>query len=434
MLTFSRVAIIGPQDSINDCLMVAGEYPSLSMKGFPYESEEQTIGIIQSLGNQYDVVLFTGPLPYFKGKDLPELSQIPYVFIPFNGSGLYRALFQVRGLKDFSRISVDTIHRLEVESAFQELGLSTSPKDVLEYSHAPTLEQYVNFHKSLYEGGDTEVALTCIRACYLELKRLGIPVVRIFPLLSDVKETLDRICLIGESIWHKGYQISVGVVSVDGYSEWSNQQGIHDMQRLHLQLSQSLVKYVKEIDGHFINTAPGEFLFFTTRALIEKSTDKFNRPPNLMHQVYLPDGLTLSMGIGVGGTANLAAEHARVALLKARDEGGNCCYVVNENHQVIGKLGKGDMQVLDLRATDDVLLEAVEKTGLSAATLSRLFNAIQHAGKDFTANEVSSFLAMTVRSTRRLIQQLEQAKLIEVVGQESIHTRGKPRRVYRLVN
>jgi hypothetical protein len=433
MRFYSRVAVIGPQDSINDCIKISQDYPSLSMKGFPYESEEQARGIIKSLGNQYDVILFTGPLPYFKVKDMPELSDIPNVCIPFNGNGLYRSLFQVRDLEDFGRISVDTIHRIEVESAFRELGLSSVPTDILEYEQALTLNEYVDFHKNLYDQGKTDTALTCIRSCYLELKRLEIPVARIYPLQSDIRETLDRICLIMDSIWYKGYQISVGVVSVDRYHEWANQKGIHDSQRLHLQLNQSLVQYIKEIDGHFIHTAPGEFLFFTTRSLIEKSTENFNRSPNLMQQIYLPEGLTLSLGIGIGGTANLAAERARLALQKAREEGGNCSFVVNENHQVIGKLGKLDTSILDLRTTDDGMLDAVEKTGLSAATLSRLFNAIHHAGRDFTSNEVASYLGMTVRSARRLLQQLEQAQLLEVVGQESLHTRGKPRRVYRLV-
>ncbi|WP_027416580.1 hypothetical protein [Aneurinibacillus terranovensis] len=432
MKSYSRVAVIGPQDSIDDCMEMAKDYTSFTLHSFSYESEEQTVDILQTLGDQYDVILFTGPLPYYKVKDHPVLDKIPSVYIPFTGSGLYRALFQMRGLEDFSRISVDTVTRAEVHTAFRELGLTDFPQDILEYNHALTLEEYVSFHKSLFDRGQIDMVMTCIRSCYKELKNAGVPVVRISPLRSVIKETLDRIALIGESIWHKGFQLSVGIVSVDSYSEWASQKGIQEIQKLQVQLTQSLILFTKEIDGHFIHTGPGEFLFFTTRSLIERTTNKFTRPPHLLKQTYLPENLTLSIGLGVGGTANLAAENARIALQKSRETGANTCFVVNEEHQVIGPLGSDDSGVVEMRTTDQFVLSAVKKTGLSAGTLKRLYDAIQQAGQDFTANEVAAFLGMTLRSARRLLQYLEQASLLEVVGQESVHTRGKPRRVYRL--
>jgi hypothetical protein len=432
MKSFSKIAVIGPQDSIDDCLQVALEYPNLTLHGFPYESEAQAPELLKSLGNQYDVILFTGPLPFYMTKNQPVLSDIPAVFIPFNGSGLYRALFQIRNLDSFRRISIDTISQEEVHSAFRELGLTDFPNEILEYNQPLAREEYVSYHKNLYDRGEIDVALTCIRSCYQELQKLGVPVVRIFPLLSVIRETLDRVSLIGESLWHKGFQLAVGIVSVNRYGEWSNQKGIHDIQKLQVQVTQSLILFTKEVDGHFIHTGPGEFLFFTTRALIERSTHKFSRPPVVLQQTYLPEELSLSIGIGVGGTANLAAENARIALQKARMEDGNTCYVVNEDHQVIGPLGKNDSSIIELRTTGEFILNAVKKTGLSAPTLNKVFNAIEQAGQDFTVNEVAAFLGMTLRSTRRLLQQLEQANFLKIVGQESVHSRGKPRKVYRL--
>jgi hypothetical protein len=432
MKSFSKIAVIGPQDSIDDCLKVAMEYPNLTLKGFPYDSEAQVLGLLKLLGNEYNVVLYTGPLPYYLAKNQQEFSNYPSVFIPFNGNGLYRALFQIRNLDDFSRISIDTISRDQVDSAFRELGLKDVSKNILEYTNPLPREEYVSYHKNLYERGETDVALTCIRSCYQELQKSGVPVVRVFPLFSDIRETLDRVALIGESLWHKGFQLAVGIVSVNRYGEWSNQKAIIDIQKLQVQLTQSLILFTKEVDGHFIDTRPGEFQFFTTRALIEKATHKFSHHPEILQQSYLPENLSLSIGIGVGGTANLAAENARLALQKAQLEGENTCYVVNEEYQVIGPLGKNKSSIIELRTTGEEILEASKKTGLSASTLKRVFNAIEQAGQDFTVNEVAAFLGMTLRSTRRLLQQLEQANLLAVVGQESVHSRGKPRKVYRL--
>lgn len=426
------VAIIGPEDSIGDCLKVAKEYPWLLIKSFPYETEDETDELIKSLQNDFSVILFTGPIPYFRTKDLPELMNITCMYVPFNRNGLYRALFQARIINDFSRVSIDTIKKSEVSSVYEELGLTNPPDNILEYSHALTTNEFVDFHKALYEQGKTEIAFTCLRSCYLALKKMGIPVIRIFPLSSDIRETLEKAQLVSESLWNKGLQITVGVVAVDGYHEWAKVKGIHEVQALNLRLTHLMLQYVKNVDGHFIQTSPGEFLFFTTRTLIENSTNQFSHSPQILKKFSQFEQLTVSIGIGIGGTASSSANHARIALQQAQQHGGNTCFVVNEQHQIVGPLGNEQNSIIDLRTTEDEQLEAAKRTGLSGATLNRLLNAIKQSGREFTANEVASFLNMTLRSARRLLSFLEKANIIEIVGQESIHSRGKPRRVYKL--
>jgi hypothetical protein len=426
------VAIIGPEDSIVDCLKIAKEYPWLSIKAFPYETEDETDELVKSLQNDFSVILFTGPIPYLRTKDMPELMNCKCLYVPFNSNGLYKALFQARNISDFSHVSIDTIKKSEVSLVYEELGLKITPDHILEYNHAITTNEFVGFHKALYEQGKTEMAFTCLRSCYLALKKMGIPVIRIFPLGSDIRESFEKTQLVSESLWNKGLQITVGVMAVDGYHEWAKVKGIHEAQALNLRLTQFILQYVKDVDGHFIHTSPGEFLFFTTRTLMENSTNQFSHPPQILKSFSLSEQLTVSIGIGIGGTASLSANHARIALQQAQQYGGNTCFVVNEQHQIIGPLGNEQNSIIDLRTTDDLQLEAAKKTGLSAATLNRLLNAVKQSGREFTANEVASFLSMTLRSSRRLLSYLEKASIIEIVGQESLHSRGKPRRVYKL--
>lgn len=433
MQSYTRVAVIGPEDSIASCIDVARVYtPQLELVPFPYELEDEAPDLFKSLADTYSLVLFTGPIPYYRTKETVDTGHASCVYIPFNGVALYRALFQIRHLRDFSRVSIDTIAQNEVSAAYRELGLPESSGHVLEYNRALTAAELVSFHAERYVGGLTDVALTCLRSAHLELVRRGIPSVRIFPVASAIRETLDRIRLIGESEWRKGHQICVGILSVDGYDEWARRKGMYETQKLHLQLGQSMFNYVRSLDGHFINTSPGEFLFFTTRAMVESSTEQFTKSPSLLESVYLPPDLTLSMGLGIGETANLAADHARTALQRAKDFGFNSCFIVNEDHQIIGPLGQHGSVAEDLRVTNDLFLDIARKTGLGAVTVSRLMNAIHNLGKDFTANELASFLGITVRSTRRLLNQLEEAQVLTVVGQEAPYARGKPRRVFRL--
>ncbi len=428
MNPITKVGIIGPQDSIDDCLEFSGDFPQLDLKGFPYESEADAPEIVKEVADQCDVLLFTGPVPYSKAKDLPEMQEKPSLYIPFNGSSLFRSLFQIRFQGDLTRITVDFISRQDVEAAFHELGIAKTPPHVLEYEPQLSKQDIVEFHKRHYESGESLCALTPIRSCYYELVRLGIPAIRIYPLKSVIRETMVKACLIGESVKNKGNQVAVGIIAVDNYSAWSGEKNMHEIQQTNLQLTQSIISFCKEIDGHYLNTVPGEYLFFTTRGLIEKATNGLKRRPNL--KVW--NGLTLSVGIGLGGSTHIAADFAKIGVNKAKEIGGNSCFVVNENHQLIGPIGQEDLESIDLRTTDEHTLEVSKKTGLSPLSLNRIFQAIDQVGEEFTANEMAPYLGMTVRSARRLLRQLEQAATIEVVGQESLQSRGKPRRVYRL--
>lgn len=427
----TSVAVIGPTDSIDDCLFFSNMYPQLNLVPLPYETEKETRKIVESLQHQYDVILFTGPVPYYHAVNLEEVHSTPTAFIPFGGSSLYRALFQVR-MEDLSRVSIDTIGHGEIRSAYRELGLSYHTNHVLEYDRALTLQEFVDFHKEAYDSGKTSCALTCLRSSHLELKRIGVPVIRVFPMQSVIRETLDKIILIGESIHNKASQIVIGHISIDNYEHLIQTKTSHEVQRLQLTLEQMILRYVEEIDGHYTSSSINKYLFFTTRALFEKSTNFLTILP-LLEKIRQVLGFSSSIGVGYGGTANQAGNRANAALKKAKEFGGNACFVIHDNHQVTGPIGKTHSVTVVTRTTDKGVLEKVEDVGVSATVFNRLMEAIHQAGVEFTSNDLAAFMNITLRSTRRLLKQLEQAQIIEVIGQESLHTKGKPRRVYRMV-
>src|SRR5690625_4481436 len=96
----TKVAVVGPEDNVEDCLACADEFPNLILDGFPYEREKQTKDIIKSIADQYKIILFTGPIPYYEAKklsnELATLKGVHLEYIRFNRSCLYRALFQLR--------------------------------------------------------------------------------------------------------------------------------------------------------------------------------------------------------------------------------------------------------------------------------------------------------------------------------------------------
>lgn len=426
----TSVAVVGPKDSVQECIELSSKYKGLQLTPFTYELELETQDIVRSISNRYDVMLFTGPIPYYQAVEVDEIKRIPSVYIPFNGSGLYRALFQIK-TTDLSRISIDTVSRNGIEKAYHELGIPSITHHVLEYDTALSVTEFVEFHKRLYDEGKVDVALTCLRSCYKELKARGIPVIRIFPLKSVIEETLDKLLIMGESLLNKESQIVVGCIHIDSYQNNIVTKNSHEIHRLQLELQQMILKYVEEIDGYFTQSSQDEYLFFTTRSLFEKSSKHFTTSP-LLEKVRRGMPVTISVGVGFAATANQAGSHARVALEKCKEYGGDTCFVVHENQSITGPIGRDSCLTVNSRSSDSKDLKGIESAGINSYTFYRLMEAIRKTDGNFTANNVASYLNITMRSTRRLLLKFENADIIQKVGKESLHTKGKPRNVYTL--
>lgn len=68
-----------------------------------------------------------------------------------------------------------------------------------------------------------------------------------------------------------------------------------------------------------------------------------------------------------------------------------------------------------LRNDNNQLLDLAEKANVSVSTINRLLSFFNVHGKpSVTANELASGLGITLRSARRLLNKLEQAKLVAV--------------------
>lgn len=65
--------------------------------------------------------------------------------------------------------------------------------------------------------------------------------------------------------------------------------------------------------------------------------------------------------------------------------------------------------------------------------MSKLAAQIARYGKtDYTAHELAAVLGITIRSAHRILLQWIDAQLVDIVGEEKVATRGRPRQIYRL--
>lgn len=436
MMVNMRVAVIGPQDLVETLLKVGSHFAELSMFPAPYHHERDTLEVIANVMDQADILLFTGPIPYQIA--LLAAPDKPMVYVHYSGTALYKVLFdfyrdEIKPFEAPLRISVDVLQCKEVDEPLQEIGLPVQELYVKTYETGMNNEQLVHFHYDLWRKGCVTATVTCVTSVYRTLQELGVPVYRVVPTQSSMRESLNRALLEGKSLRYSSTQIAVGIMNVDNFTKVAKEAASeYEIQRKKIILQQIVVDFGEETQSLIKWSDSDEVSFITTRGIIEQVTNKFQEAPLLL-EIMERLQWNASIGIGIGRTANEAEGKAREALLKAKSGGGGNCYLIMQDGIVYGPMGSDLTLEYSARSEDPALLSLAKKIGLSVGTINKLISLCRRLGTStLTASQLAEGFGITLRSARRIMATLEKYELAKIVGEEQPAGRGRPRQIYTL--
>ena len=335
--------------------------------------------------------------------------------------------------RDIEKASIDYISNRSVQETYAGLGLCTDNVVVEEGQGFPSTDQIVAFHRQLFEAGKTELIVTGLRSAYDRLCSLGLPAYRLKPTKSAIRETYQLAILEAKALLNKATQATVGILNIDNFSAWVNTaKSEYEIQKVKLRLHEIVLEYSQSIQGSVTYRGGDEFVIFATRGAVEEATNFYEVAPLISHvKNELP--FSISYGLGLGTTAAEAEQNARSALAKAKEVGGNSCFVFTEDGKVLGPLGTNQQLEYLQRSSDERIVRCAKAAGLSVTTISRLESLIRKKGRScLTANDIAEGFGVTLRSGRRILAALEQAKLARAVGEEQPVGRGRPRQVYKI--
>jgi hypothetical protein len=434
------IGILGPEALVNKVLRVITSFPSfLPVARIISASTNEALAqeasaVVQELLDEVEVLLVTGPGLYRRIKEDLKSSK-PIHFIPLTDTELFRALYRIRkngaAAPEF-KLSIDSFSESSLFKMISEIGEQASSFKLLDTISTPSVQAMVAFHAELYQKNKIQAALTVEHEVYEALNKLGIPCEWITPTDQNIVVALERALLSTETRRSIESQIVVGMLNIDDFGKQLQlRNSEHEIQRLKLDIHGMLIDYVESLDGYLIHTGSDEYLYFTTRGIFERETGGYKTIP-LARQVNRTLGLSLSMGIGFGRSANEAGTHARMALRQAKEAGGNTCFIVREDKTLIGPVEMADPLNYNLSVTDRDLLKKTEQVGMTSAYLSRLLQYVARTGKlEFEVHELSGVLDITVRSTHRLLLQWIDHGLVSIAGYVKV-PRGRPKQTYRL--
>ncbi|WP_169081725.1 hypothetical protein [Paenibacillus sp. PL91] len=428
------IGIIGPNALVKRMLNVLKSFPSFRPIPKVYGNEDDVPRLAEEIAGDVEAILVSGPMPYHRIREETSL-KVALHHVPLTDTSLYRALSRMKnalGPEKSLRVSIDTLGKQMVAMSLKEINESRIKTTHFDGSSYPTREALIAFHQRLYESGACEAAMTAEGSVSEALTKLGIPNEWIIPTDQNITVALERALLSTETRQSKEAQIVVGLLNFDHFEKRIHTHtSEHEVQRFKLDIHRMLLDYVESLDGYLTHLGGDEYLFFTTRGIFERETGGYKSIP-LGRHAYQKFGLSLSIGIGFGRSANEAGTHARAALRKSKEAGGDTCFIVREDKTLIGPLAMADPLEYVLTMTDAGLIKKAEDAGMTSVYLSKLLAQVARNGRtDYMVHELAAILDITVRSTHRLVLQWIDHDLVRIAGVEKV-PKGRPRQIFRL--
>ncbi|MGM1046365.1 MAG: hypothetical protein ACQEXX_09500 [Bacillota bacterium] len=425
-----RIGIIGPQTIVDKIMRVIETFPSFAPVPLIFQHEDEAPVLAERISGEVEVLILSDPLSHRKVKEQMTIA-IPVHHVPVTDAGLYKALFYARHAGKLNRgISVDTLTEAMVRRTLKDMDITDVESVTYDGPAYTSKNKLADFHEGNYNSGNCSIAFTGMEAAAHELSRRGIPNVWLLPSDQDIIVSLERALLSTASRRSKEGQIVVGMINVDDFGTQAlKRNNEHEVQKLKLDIHRMVLDYVESLDGYLTHMGGDEYLFFTTRGIFERETGGYKTIP-LAKDVNKSHGISLSIGMGFGRTASAAGTNARIAMRKAKEAGGNACFIVREDGTLIGPLEMADPVQDVLSFTDAALIKRAEDAGMTSAYLSKLLHQRARFGKyEYKVHELANLLDITVRSAHRLLLLWIDNDLVEISGLEKV-PRGRPRQIF----
>lgn len=428
-----RMAIVGPADSVSLAYQVALERSDvLAPRPIVYQDAAEVAGIILEYKGQFDMWLFSGIVPYQHA--LKAALDKPLFYIPHNGSSLYRALFEITYIekRELKSISFDTFSVQEVEETFRDINMPLPEIYVKHYEDVVSAADITKYHYNLWEQGKTSIAVTCFLATYEKLKELGVPAVRIWPTRSNIRTTLDVAVNAVIAQEFKGSQLAIFQIAIHKYDDIVRASSSYDVKRIELCLYQILVGYAEELEGSLVLRGDGQYTLYSTRGMLEKSTQGLTVIP-ILEEITCQVKAAVNGGIGFGKTAYAAEQNAFHALGLAEQKGQGFWMAVNDKREVIGPLSSAVHLKYSVQVDYAASKRFADKVSLSVTTVNRLLAVLDKLDNTtIGADELAVYLGITQRSARRILAILVEEGFAKVAGEEML-VKGRPRKLYEVL-
>jgi len=433
------IGVVGPHISVERIIKLAKKLDQeMSFIPYPYTKTKETSSIVQKYNDHVDYWLFSGAIPYVHGKNaLGSSDRLAYIS-SFETS-LYKGLLDLSYAekKLFKKISLDSTDsittagnteddtRHHLNSLLDEIYLKPFELDV-------DTQDLFQFHYKLWKSKKTEAALTCYPDVQEALQLAGVPAYWVSLSGLEIYHTLQVFIEKLRTNYFKDTQIGIEIIEFDSFdSITENANSPYHLQYLELRIKETLIKLCEKSDGSLLEQGNGRYTIFSSRGAIEHDIQLLHET---IEYLSLQANTKVSVGIGYGKTAFSAEMNAYRALKQAKEKNDQRIIIVQDEDTTIEDFGSDDALLYTSREDNQELINQLKQGNIPLKTYKKIDALIKkEQWKSFTTKDLSLNLQMSNRNAQKIIADLCNIKLAECIGEETQPTRGRPSKIYRLI-
>lgn len=431
-----KVALLAP-DFIASKVepIVKTQMDSIELKIYIYNDYIEVLDILNKIQSKYDGIMFAGIISYYLAKQNIK-EEVMWEYFQLHESSLLNALFQAQYFNEnIKDLSIDTYSKSNLKQIFDMVGVNLNDTNIKLYelnleNYRNLNEEALEFHKKNLKENKNVCIVTALSKVNNELKNMNIKNYMAIPTESVIMDSFERLYLKYTAKVNKNSQLVSMFIEIDLPSEYSLiSKNEYYYIREKNKVSDIVYEFGRDIEATIVEVSFNTYLLFTTKEIIERKTNNF-KEISILDWISQKSLHIVSIGIGYGKTAIEAKYNSNIAMIKAKKYDENTAYVVYEDGISVGPIN--NVKRKKKEKIDEKILEIATKTNLNINKILKIYNVVDKYKIDcFTTSELSKYCGISIRSTNRMLNRLEECNYIDIVGKQFPDGAGRPKRIMK---
>lgn len=426
-----KMAIFGREDIIQLVRLYVKDKDHLEVVPFIYKNESDIIDLVDQ-AVMCDVYIFTEHLPFLYVKDKMARKDVPVVQVAIDEYMFLTSVYRLRKRHSpaLHKLSIDVPNSAVIEEILKELNIDDHTVYINTYTEIHSIDKIVDRHEELWKSGKIEYVLTSVKEVKHRLQEKNVPVENMVTPLGNITAAIEEAYSIVTLNNSMSTQVVSGIVEIRNKDRVLTSHGKSGFKQILTNIKQALETFQDETDSSLFLNDVDQFVMFGTKGTLDHLTANYRDFPLLNTiEESIPSDVIVNISFGLGLHALEAEEHARLGLEACQKLDHHTCYIVNERKETIGPLG-----VKKHFNTSTLYRDLIHKARLSNQLSYNFIDFIQTRNNEpFSSNDVAEHYNVTKRSAERTINKLLNGKVIKHVGEERPYAKGRPRKLFQII-
>jgi len=418
-----KIGVLGPSNLLARILSVAKGIEDVSFIPLEYVLHQEAPQLVSENQSDLDAIYFCGSIPYCLCLESVPRS-IPWGYLPLGTSGILVAMLNAREhFSDNVRMSVDTLNEIEIRQGLEDCSLYIDAIYTYSYDFLHiSVDDIVAFHTKMFSEGKTDICLTCIEAVHKILLEKKLPVYRISPGRNTIRNSIERLIL---EVHGQTNGMLLSVVGI--FRPEKNFLSTRKYEEAMFKLNANLMEHAKKRGILAIPRNSSSFQTIETMGQFLMGTSNLT-DISFLSKISVSCGFTVVAGFGVGPSLKIAEEYAAEALDMTCSRRKICYLFDGKRGRPLGESPEAEVFFSHFDKEADLL---AKKLKVTLPTLIKYIQGLMCFEGAFTASEFANIVGIQPKSSRKVMNNLQKAMLVQECGLLSHAGRGRPKRLYR---